>query len=173
VHDDDIRTDDDRSEHYHREVYDAWEEDLGPAAEMHRPGLDLGLLVARLGTLLLAPHGVHKATDMTTFVREVGDNVLGAQAPEFFAWMIMLGQVGLPVLIALGLFTRPAAFLVAGSLSTIWLLEIYLSLDYQPLTPEGGLTGEAALLLVALSLALVFTGAGRWSLDAMRTGGRP
>lgn len=158
---------------YHREVYDAWDEEAPGEEEMHSRGLDFGLLLLRLGLLLLLPHGIAKAADMPAFVRQVDANVLGGQAPEFFAWMIMIGQVALPVLVAVGLFTRPAAFLVAASLMTIWVLEVALRLDYVPLTAEGGLTGEAALLYAALALPLAFTGAGRWSLDSMRTGGRP
>lgn len=158
---------------YHREVYDDWEQDLTGREEVHSPGLDFGLLLLRLGLLLLLAHGVAKAVDMPAFVRQVESNVVGAQAPEFFAWMIMIGQVALPVLVAVGLFTRPAAFLVAASMATIWILDIFLRLDYAPVTAEGGLTGEAALLYVVVALPLAFTGAGRWSLDAMRTGGRP
>lgn len=158
---------------YHREVYDDWDEDVAAGAEAHGRGLGFGLLLLRLGLLLLLPHGIAKAADMPAFVRQVDANVVGSQAPEFFAWMIMIGQVALPVLVAVGLFTRPAAFLVAGSMATIWVLEVYLRLGYTPLTEDGALTGEAALLYVVLSLPLAFTGAGRWSLDAMRTGGRP
>ena len=44
---------------------------------------------------------------------------------------------------------------------------------YRPLADDGGLTGERALLYVVVALPLAFTGAGRWSLDSMRTGGRP
>ncbi len=160
-------------EHYHREVYDEWEQEATQEAEIHSRGLDFGLLLLRLGLLPLLPHGVHKAVDMPGFVREVEANVIGGQAPEFFAWMIMIGQVALPVLVAVGLFTRPAAFLVAASMVTIWILAVYLRLDYAPLTPEGALTGEPALLYLALALPLVFAGAGRWSLDSMRTAGRP
>ncbi|GGK75949.1 DoxX family protein [Ornithinimicrobium pekingense] len=158
---------------YHREVYDDWDADLVREEELHGRGLDFGLLLLRLGLLLLLPHGVAKAADMPAFVRQVDANVLGGQAPELFAWMIMIGQVALPVLVAVGLFTRPAGFLVAASLMAIWVLEVALRLDYEPLTSAGGLTGEAALLYAALSLPLAFTGAGRWSLDSMRTGGRP
>ena len=107
------------------------------------------------------------------FVETVDSNVIGAQAPEFFAWMVMLGQVALPLLVAVGLFTRPAAFLVAAMMVTIWSLAVYLRLDYTLLTGTGGLTGEPALLYAALALPLAFTGAGRWSADSMRTGGRP
>lgn len=158
---------------YHREVYDDWEPVDAGREEMHGSGLDFGLLLTRLGLLLLLPHGLAKAADMAAFTREVEANVVGGQAPEFFAWMIMLAQVALPVLVAVGLFTRPAAFLVAATMATIWGLDVVLRLDYVPVTPEGGLTGEALLLYVVLALPLAFTGAGRWSLDAMRTAGRP
>ncbi len=158
---------------YHREVYDDWDAEVAADPEMHNRGLDFGLLLLRLGLLLLLPHGVAKAVDMPAFVRQVDANVLGAQAPELFAWMIMIGQVALPVLVAVGLFTRPAAFLVAAAMATTWVLEVYLRLGYVPLTDDGAPTGEAALLYVVLTLPLAFTGAGRWSLDSMRTGGRP
>lgn len=159
---------------YHREVDDDWDEGepvLLP--EAHSRGLDFGLLLLRLGLLLLLPRGLDKAADMPGFVREVQGNLLGAQAPELFAWLIMLALVALPVLVAVGLFTRPAAFLVAACLATVWVLEVALRLDYVAVDADGALTGEPALLLVALALPLAFTGAGRWSLDAMRTGGRP
>ena len=38
---------------------------------------------------------------------------------------------------------------------------------------DGGLTGENALLYLGLSLPLAFTGAGRLSVDSLRTAGRP
>lgn len=171
---DEPRTPEDPDDHddYHRDVYDRWEDQDDVGGGRSR-GTDFGLLLLRLGLLLLVPHGLAKATDMAAFVETVDSNVVGAQAPEFFAWMVMLGQVALPLLVALGLFTRPAAFLVAAMMVTIWALMIYLRLDYTLLTETGGLTGEAALLYAVLALPLAFTGAGRWSADAMRTGGRP
>jgi putative oxidoreductase len=158
---------------YHREVYDDWGEEVAPGPELHSRGLDFGLLLLRLGLLLLLAHGVAKAVDMPAFVRQVDGNVVGGQAPELLAWLVMGGQVALPVLVAVGLFTRPAAFLLAASTAAIWILEIFLRTGYRPLADDGSLTGEAALLYVALSLPLAFTGAGRWSLDFLRTGGQP
>jgi putative oxidoreductase len=158
---------------YHRDVYDSWDEQDEDRTQRRSRGTDFGLLLLRLGLLLLVPHGLAKAGDMVAFVETVDSNVIGAQAPEFFAWMVMLGQVALPLLVAVGLFTRPAAFLVAAMMVTIWSLAVYLRLDYTLLTGTGGLTGEPALLYAALALPLAFTGAGRWSADSMRTGGRP
>lgn len=161
---------------YHREVDDAWDPDdyavVGPV-EAHGRALDLGLLLLRLGCLALVFRGVHKAVDMPTFTREVSSNFIGGQAPDLFAWLVMLAQVALPVLIAIGLFTRPAAFLVAGLMVTIWVFTVYLRLDYVPLGPDGELNGEVTLLYLALTLPLVFTGAGRLSVDSLRTAGRP
>lgn len=166
---------DDRDD-FHREVDDVWDDDdyalTGPV-EAHGRGLDFGLLMLRLGSLPLMLHGIHAAVDMTAFTDRVADTLLGAQAPDFFAWLAMLALVGLPVLIVLGLFTRPAAFLVAGLMALIWVLLVYLRGDYTPLTGEGALTGENAVLYLLLTLPLAYTGAGRLSVDSLRTGGRP
>lgn len=172
--DNDVRREiDEETARYHREVYD-WDD---PAAadgyEIHSRGLDFGLLLFRVGLLMLVLHGLHKAGDMSAFTAQVDSNFVGAQAPEFLAWMVMLGQVVLPVLIALGLFTRPAAFLCAAMMVSIWALVIASRLDYRVLDEHGALTGETALLYTVLALPLAFTGAGRWSLDTMRTAGRP
>lgn len=163
---------------YHREVDDpsAWDDDAyaltGPV-EAHGRGLDFGLLLLRCGSLALVPHGLHKAVDMPAFTGAVATSFVGAQAPEVIAWVVMLGQVALPLLLAIGLFTRPAAFLLAAMMSAIWALMFVVRVDYTMLGPQGELTGESALLYLALTLPLVFTGAGRWSLDSLRTAGRP
>lgn len=163
---------------YHREVDDpsAWDDDAyaltGPV-EAHGRGLDFGLLLLRCGSLALVPHGLHKAFDMPAFTQAVASSFVGAQAPEVIAWVVMLGQVALPLLLAVGLFTRPAAFLLAAMMSAIWALMFVVRVDYTVLGAQGELTGESALLYIALTLPLVFTGAGRWSLDSLRTAGRP
>ena len=160
-------TDPDDDARYHRET-DDWELATAIIEETHDRGLDFGLLVLRLGSLLLLPHGLAKAADMPAFTRAVDSNVVGGQAPELFAWLVMLGQVALPVLLTVGLLTRPAAFLCAAMMASIWALAVLTRLDYTVLADHGGLTGENALLLDALTLPLAFTGAGRWSLDRMR-----
>lgn len=157
---------------YHRSVYD-WDDEPDDRPEAHGRGLDFGLLVLRLGSLLLLPHGWAKASDMDAFIDVVADNVVGAAAPELVAWLVVLGQLGLPVLLAAGVFTRPAAFAAAALMTGIWALAVVTRLDYAVLSATGGLTGESALLFVALTLPLAFTGAGRWSLDGMRSDGRP
>lgn len=163
---------------YHHEIGDpsTWDEDdyalTGPV-EAHGRSLDLGLVLLRLAGLPMLVHGVAKAVDMPAFTQTVADNLVGGAAPDFIAWLVMLGQITLPLLVAVGLFTRPAAFLLAGMLAAIWAIVIYLGGDYSVLGRDGGLTGENVLLYAGLALPLVFTGAGRWSVDGLRTGGRP
>ncbi|WP_151523400.1 DoxX family protein [Serinicoccus kebangsaanensis] len=160
---------------FHREVDDPWDEGFavtGPV-EAHGRSLDFGLLLLRLGPLLLIPYGVHAAADMPAFVAQVDQTYLGSQAPDFIGWLIMLAAVALPVLLLVGLFTRPAAFLLTAVLAVVWTLGVFLRAGYRPVTADGGLTGESALLLIALVLPLTFTGAGRLSVDSLRTGGRP
>ena len=162
----------DEVDDFHRGVYD-WEDEPDDRNEQHGRGLDFGLLVLRVGALLLLPHGVAKAQDIGGFTDQVASNIVGGAAPELIAWLVLTGQTALPVLLAVGLFARAAAFLVTAMMAAVWGLAIVTRLDYRALDASGGLTGESALLYVALTLPLLFTGAGRWSLDAMRTGGRP
>ena len=160
---------------YHREVDDPWDDGYaltGPL-EAHGRGLDFGLLLLRLSVLPLVAHGVGAATDMPAFTAQVSDTFLGAQAPDVVAWAVMIALVGLPVLVVVGLFTRPAGFLLAALMATIWTTAIYLRQDFQLVGADGGLTGENALLYLGLSLPLAFTGAGRLSVDSLRTAGRP
>lgn len=163
---------------YHHEVDDPrdWDEDdyaLHGPVEAHGHSLDLGLLLLRLAGLPMVLHGVDKAVDMPAFTRTVDANLIGGQAPDFIAWIIMLGQVALPILVAVGLFTRPAAFLLAAMAAAAWIVGVYLRVGYEPLGSSGELTGEPTLLYLGMALALVFTGAGRMSIDSLRTGGRP
>lgn len=163
---------------YHHEVDDPldWDGDdyalTGPV-EAHGRSLDLGLLFLRLAGLPLVLHGVAKAVDMPAYTQVVADNFVAGQAPDLFAWLVMLGQVALPLLIGLGLFTRPAAFLLTAMTAAGWVFLVYLGGGYRLLDGDGALTGEDALLYAGLALPLVFTGAGRWSVDGLRTGGRP
>ena len=70
-------------------------------------------------------------------------------------------------LIALGLFTRPAAFVASGTMAVAyWIAHA----PQNPFPVNNG--GDAAILYCFVFLYLVFAGPGPWSLDAMRRGGR-
>jgi putative oxidoreductase len=70
------------------------------------------------------------------------------------------------LLLLLGLFTRPVAFVLAGEMAVAYFLQH---------APQGLLPfvnrGELAVLYCFLYLYLAAAGGGPWSLDALRRGG--
>lgn len=70
-------------------------------------------------------------------------------------------------LIALGLFTRAAAFICSGQMAAAYFIAHYPN-SFFPISNHGA----EAILYCFLFLYLVFAGGGVWSLDAIRRGGR-
>jgi putative oxidoreductase len=66
-------------------------------------------------------------------------------------------------LVALGLFTRPVAFLLAGQMAVAYLT-VHAPQDWAPIRNKG----ELALLYLVLFLFFAAHGAGAFSLDAWR-----
>ncbi len=88
--------------------------------------------------------------------------------PAAFSFMWFGGVLELVggVLIALGLFTRPVAFILSGEMAVAyWMFHAPKSL--YPILNGG----DAAILYCFVFFLLVFTGAGALSLDQMRRKG--
>jgi len=68
-------------------------------------------------------------------------------------------------LVAIGLFTRQAAFLMSGEMALAYFLS-HAPRSFFPLLNGG----EAAILYCFLFFYLVFAGGGPWSLDALWRG---
>ena len=68
------------------------------------------------------------------------------------------------ILITIGLFTRPAAFLASGTMAVAY----WHSLAPQNFFPVNN-GGDAAILYCFVFLYLVFAGPGAWSVDGVRT----
>ena len=75
------------------------------------------------------------------------------------AWIEVVGGA----LLALGLFTRIAAFVCSGQMAVAYFTA-HGSQGFWPALNGG----EAAILFCFIFLYLVFAGPGAWSLDAMR-----
>lgn len=80
----------------------------------------------------------------------------------------MIGFAGIPelicgLLITIGLFTRPAAFLASGTMAVAYWT-VHAPRDFFPLNNQG----DAAILFCFVFLYLVFAGAGPLSIDAAR-----
>src|SRR5256885_13976417 len=70
------------------------------------------------------------------------------------------------VLIVLGLFTRPVAFILSGEMAFAYFMS-HAPRGLYPIS-MGGNGGELAILYCFTFLYFVFVGAGVWSLDEMR-----
>ncbi|MCH2111707.1 MAG: DoxX family protein [Planctomycetes bacterium] len=118
----------------------------------------LGLLILRLAVGLgLAWHGFGKVFEggsekMTAMVTE-----WGWPLPSIFASSAGVIELAGGLLIALGLYTRYAA-VPAAAVMVVALIKVHPGNPY-----ESG--GELALLYLAGCVALLLTGAGRWSVD--------
>lgn len=85
--------------------------------------------------------------------------------PDMFSLSWIAGVIELVCggLIALGLFTRPAAFLASGLMAFAYWIA-HAPRDFYPVNNGG----DAAILYCFVFLYLVFAGAGPWSIDAVR-----
>ena len=85
--------------------------------------------------------------------------------PEMFSlpwvagWMEIVGGL----LLIIGLFTRPVAFLLSGQMAFAYFIA------HAPQSPFPALNGgDAAILFCFIFLYFVFAGGGSWSVDAAR-----
>jgi putative oxidoreductase len=68
------------------------------------------------------------------------------------------------LLLLLGLFTRPVAFVLAGEMAVAYWM-VHAPRSFYPVLSMG----DAAILYCFVFLLFVVTGPGAWSLDALRT----
>jgi putative oxidoreductase len=118
----------------------------------------LGILRIMTGLLFLE-HGTQKFLSFPA-----GEYAGGGWAfdnPGAFAGVIEL-VTGL--LIAIGLFTRPAAFLASGTMAAAYFMA-HAPQNFWPVNNGG----DAAILYCFVFLYLVFAGPGRFSIDGSRS----
>ena len=88
-------------------------------------------------------------------------------------WLSLFGIAGMfeligGTLLILGLFTRPAAFILSGEMAAAYFIE-HFPHSFFPIQSEGDL----AVTLCFTFLYLSFAGGGPWSLDAFLRAGTP
>jgi putative oxidoreductase len=90
----------------------------------------------------------------------------GRQAPaELMSQMGLAGIIEVVggVLIAIGLFTSPVAFIASGEMAVAYF-QAHLPRGFWPITNGG----ELAALYCFVFLYFAAVGSGRWSVDALR-----
>lgn len=122
----------------------------------HNP--DLGLLIFRLsvGLAMAFAHGLGKMPPPEQLIGGVAS--MGLPAPIVFAWAAALSEFVGALCIAAGLFTRIAAACLGFTMAiAVFVVHSADSFDVK----------EKAFLYCAACVLLIFTGAGRFSLDRM------
>ena len=120
-----------------------------------------GLLRIMSGLLFLA-HGTQKFLSFPGGER--AGSGIALDGPGAYAGLIELVT---GVLITLGLFTRPAAFVASGTMAAAYFIG-HLPQGFWPINNSG----DAAILYCFVFLYFVFAGPGAFSVDASRTKGR-
>ncbi len=115
--------------------------------------LDVVRIVA---AVLLLEHGTQKLFAMPP-------PVMPQPAPYTLIWFAAVIEVVGGVLLALGLFTRPVAFLLSGEMAFAYFIG-HAPKSFWPAVNGG----DAAILFCFLFLYLSAVGPGPWSVDAMR-----
>lgn len=118
-----------------------------------------GLLRIVSGLIFLA-HGTQKFLSFPA--GEMAGSGLAFANPGAYAGVIELVA---GALIALGLFTRPAAFLASGTMAVAY----WMAHAPQNAFPVNN-GGDAAILYCFVFLFFAAAGPGAWSLDGMRRG---
>ena len=129
---------------------------------------DLAILALRIAVgVVLAYHGWLKIPNVSGFAGFVDS--LGVPAPDLIAYLVTYLEFIGGIALILGLATRyVAALFVIEMVFTIMLVKVDVGL----IAPEGGPGAELDILILAIALSLVLTGAGRWSADAFLVGRR-
>jgi putative oxidoreductase len=122
-------------------------------------GADLGLLILRVwfGASMLILHGWPKLANFSSYAEKFADPFgLGKTASlglATFAELVCAGTL------ALGLFTRFSALMLAITMAVAFFIAHGGALS-------GPRSGEMAFLYLGASLALMFGGPGKFSVDA-------
>ena len=111
-----------------------------------------------VSSLIFLEHGTQKFLSFPP-----GDNAGSGLALAHLGAYAGIIELVTGILIALGLFTRPAAFLASGTMAVAYWYA-HAPQNFFPVNNGG----DAAILYCFFFLYLVFAGPGAWSLDTRR-----
>ena len=129
----------------------------------------IGLLLLRLGFgAVLFVHGLAGALHLDRFTDQVRavDSPVPVRASVSAAVVVVLALL-LAVFIAVGFLTRVAGGLLVALAGLVWWSAHHAAGSYVALADlQRTITGETVVDLALVGLALVFTGPGRFAVDA-------
>src|SRR5438270_12045034 len=122
---------------------------------------DIGRLILRLAVAgLMLLHGIAK---LRHGIGPITSSVGSHSLPHFVAYGVYVGELIAPLFVLVGIFTRPAAAIIAvDMLFAIWLKH---SGELTHLSSTGGYALELQLLYLAGAIVIALFGAGRYALN--------
>nr|WP_308633968.1 DoxX family protein [Massilia sp. YIM B02769] len=120
------------------------------------------LLLRAVLAILLLFHGVSKLSGGIGFITGM---LQGLGLPAFLGYGVYVGEVVAPLLILVGLYTRPAALVVAINM-VVALLLVHTG-QFFTLSDTGGWALELQGMYLGGALAVALLGAGRYSLGGI------
>jgi putative oxidoreductase len=134
----------------------------------HSRSIDRGLLLLRVALgIVFVMHGWQKAFVFGHAGVTGGMAALGLPFPGVNAALITAVELGGGLALLAGAFTRVAAFLIAGAMAVATLTAHFANGFFMP-------TGfEFTLTLMLVSLSLLMTGPGAYSIDSRWLGRKP
>jgi putative oxidoreductase len=127
-------------------------------------GEDLGKLVLRLVLgLSILLHGIAK---ITGGVGGIVGMVEKAGLPSAFGYLVYVGEVLAPLLLIVGLWTRPAALVIA--INMVVAIGLVHMGELFTLAKSGGWALELQGMYLFSALAIALLGAGRFSVGGVR-----
>lgn len=120
------------------------------------------LLLRAVLAILLLFHGVSKLSGGIGFITGM---LQGLGLPAFLGYGVYVGEVVAPLLILVGLYTRPAALVVAINM-VVALLLVHTG-QFFTLGDTGGWALELQGMYLGGALAVALLGAGRYSLGGV------
>ncbi|HYS55992.1 MAG TPA: DoxX family protein [Thermoanaerobaculia bacterium] len=123
---------------------------------------DAGKLILRLTVaILLLCHGISK---LTRGIAWMAGPLQAHHLPTFLSYGVFVAELIAPILLIVGVLTRPAALVIAFELSVaIYLVVGAKAFAINPQT--GALGGELQFLYIFSALAIAFLGSGRFALS--------
>jgi putative oxidoreductase len=124
---------------------------------------DLGKLILRVVlAVLLLFHGVSKIFGGVGFITGM---VAKAGLPAELGYLVYIGEVIAPLLILFGVWTRPAALVVAINM-VVAILLVHRG-ELMSMTKTGGWALELQGFYLASAIAVALLGAGRYSIGGV------
>lgn len=121
---------------------------------------DFGKLILRVTlALLILLHGVAKIMNGVSGIEGM---VTKIGLPPVFAYLVYVGEVIAPLLVLIGLMTRPAALIIAVNM--VFAVVLAHMQDLFSITKTGGWALELQAMFLVAALAIAFLGAGRYSI---------